>query len=175
VRSQLHKLPEVYRKKLILNRVTRKHNHQYFAQFSPHNPLLSLQAHPHANSRLQPELLAHQLSRRDISAQLTLLQLENGQTFNAANRVVYVVSGYVSDQEGTMHGMGSKVSQKQGLKCFKRATILYEPDCHLYFYDHAHFLSRKDRENKENLLLKVKDNSFVAELSRKNSSLQPSN
>ena len=56
-----------------------------------------------------------------------------------------MVSGYVVDQEGLTHAIGSRVAGKQELKCYKRATILYEPESNLYFYEHAASLLRKDK------------------------------
>jgi len=51
--------------------------------------------------------------------------LENNQQFNSANRVVYVVSGYVVDEEGKLYGVGSRVVGRKGVRGIKRASILY--------------------------------------------------
>lgn len=99
VKKHLEKVPEVYRKKVIFNRVDKKYNHKYFVTLNPNAELLTVTAHPHVQGQLlkRRPSLAFQFREKDLNGCLSAKALKDKEVFNANWRIVYVRQGYVRD------------------------------------------------------------------------------
>lgn len=77
--------------------------------------------------------------------------------------------GYVKDDKGNLHGVGSSINDAKDIIGVGNAFIMYETLRNVYFNEGSKLVDPHNFLVSEDLLKKVKDNSFIKALKKRKS------
>lgn len=151
--------------------MTRKYNNKYFYTIASKNDFFTVKAHPYKSEQLKSSSfdLFFLYKQNDPNYCLSYKEISAGEKFNASERVIYVRQGYVKDDKGILYGFGSCVSQAKEIIGVGNAFIMYETHRNVYFNEGSKLVDPHNFLTTEDLLKKVKDNSFIKSLKKRKS------